>query len=208
MKDLKLILQKYSKRLVIHATTLDKSTIEFETYEELLDYENYGKSRIRELRITGYAEELWDKVFELTFYPNYSIKLSFGCTYCFMTSDEETLFLKDIKGFLSKCSHLYPISLIGNVALLFLEGFLMFMLVTRIGLNFEKNSTGAIAGGLTALIHTVITYNFWYVLFPPVSFSWGEAINHYRRIKNVRNTIFGVIILGLVVNGLSKVIFG
>lgn len=210
MEELHNILLKYCKRLVIQAETVREDSVEFDSYEELLKYDNFGKDRIRVLKLVGYPESTWNKIFSLTLFPEFTTKCSVDCTYAFSSANEETVFQKDLTEFFNKSSQLYIPSTIGNMS------FLLLWIMLLLFWAYQKTSiTLSICVGIGAiaeLFHIVFLYLIWHKLFPLVSFCWGEAVNYYGRLSLCRKVLFGSVLgagaLGIVVNYLSKYLFG
>lgn len=210
MEELYTILMKYSHHLKIEAKTIDGASVVFESYDELLEYTNYKKDRLRRLEIRGYPEDSWDNVFDLTFPSEYSMKYSAECSYNFRELDKETVFCHEVQNFLDRASSLYIPAAIGKFVSLCLIFFVLFFLI--LGVSHDSSIASSVVGGIAAmLIHEAFLHCIWYKLFPLVSFSWGESITYYKNIAKLRNFIFiGIflaIAIGLFVNYISNYLF-
>ena len=210
MDELHVTLMKYCDYLEIQAKTIDKSSIEFDSYEELMEYTNYKKGRIKRLEICGYLHKSWDRVFTITFCPEYSTKYSVECDYNFEEINKETIFCKEMQDLLDKASSLYIPAFIGKFVSLCLLYLALFFLLSVV-LHETSIISYCIGGVVVAIIHDVFLHFIWYILFPPVSFSWGESITYYKHIAKLRNFVFITILLtiaiGILVNYISGRLF-
>ena len=56
MAELKAILVKHCDRLSIQVQTIQGASIEFDSYDELMKYENFNTGRIKKLELYGYSD--------------------------------------------------------------------------------------------------------------------------------------------------------
>ena len=104
INELKDILSQHCNRFEIHTKLENDNHISFESFEELLLYDNFKERRIHSLEIVGYMK--YERKFELSFevengfYTNYISVLK--CTYQLTSYDEETLFKNNLGRFLEK----------------------------------------------------------------------------------------------------------
>lgn len=95
MDELCAILLKHCNKLRIEAKCLDNTSIDFDSYDELMEYSNFGKGRIRRLEITGYRDvNGWNREISVTISSEHYKGPSMDCTYHFAQVDEETIFKK------------------------------------------------------------------------------------------------------------------
>ena len=102
MLQLQEMLKKYCERLSIQASTINHVDIEFDSFDELLQYENFREGRIKELQLSGSSRVSWDKTFSLTFYAGHPGSNSLVCVGYFNEKHKGTLFFNDIKEFAEK----------------------------------------------------------------------------------------------------------
>lgn len=210
MSQLLEMLNKHCERLSIQATTVDHADIEFDSYDELLQYENSRKRRIKKLQISGFSHVPWDKNFALTFFAGHQGSNSLECVGYFNEKDEETLFYNDIKEFVEKATYAHIPAVIGHYVSIFLIYALAFILLCNIYQN-----PPLIAYFVASIIATIMSETFLYLiwdkLFPIVSFSWGEVTKYYSSLHKVREWLFGSVIaaavIGLLVNYISHKLF-
>ena len=67
MKELHILLMKHCDRLELSVKTIGNSKIEFDSFEELMEYSNFKNGRIHQLNIHGYLQNSEDRIIDLTF---------------------------------------------------------------------------------------------------------------------------------------------
>lgn len=210
MLQLQQMLDKHCEQLSIQASTINHVDIEFDSYDDLLQYENFRKGRIKKLQISGSSHESWDKKFSLTFFAGHQGSNSLECIGYFNQKNEETLFYKDIEEFVEEatCDHIPAV--IGHFISMFLFYGVAFCLMF---FNYRGASPidYFVVSIITTIVFEVFLYVVWDKLFPMVSFSWGEGSRYYKQLAKVRTGVFWSVIvaacIGLLVNGISKILF-
>lgn len=205
MNELHSILLKYCDTLDIQAKTINKSSIDFDSYDELMSYSNFKTERIKQLSIRGYGSNKWDAKIRLTFSLEYPTVSTVDCDYSFEDVDEEIVFRKTFLDFLEKAKSSYIPSRIGDWLILFL-------IFAGAGI-FLKSIFPSVSLSMYLLIYVVapIPYKLcstmWYKLFPIVSFSWGEATKYYDRLKKIRGNLFWGVIIAIAAGVIGNIIY-
>lgn len=193
MDELHSILLKHCKKLRFEGKCLDDASIEFDSYNELMGYSNFHKGRIRKLEITGYSNANgWDRKIDLTISSVHPKGPSIDCTYHFTQIDEEAIFKQEIVDFGNKAARNYIRPRIGEgiVFLLFLVATFYFWGMLLPDNWFLKYICAYIS---TQILLSLFNHFIWYRLFPMVSFSWGESIQYYKKLKNGKKECFGAL---------------
>lgn len=205
MQELHSILAKYCDTLDIQAKTLNKSSISFDSYDELMNYNNFKTERITQLTIRGYGSNKWESKIRLSFSIEYPTVSSVDCEYSFENEDEEIVFNKTLLNFLEKAKSGYVSSRIGDWAILF-------FIYAGAGIVLDlvyPNASFAVYLLIYAL--ALVPYKLfsiiWYKLFPIVSFSWGEATKYYDRLKRIRSNLFWCVIIAIAVGVIGNIIY-
>ena len=198
MDELQSILAKHCDSISTFVKTIDNSSIKFESYAELMEYDNFKKMRIKKLDIYGYKSNPWNESIKLTFYAGSPRESSVDCTYTFSDTDEEAIFNSDISKFLDKAVYFHIPALIVDWTALFLVFAAVFYL-GHVILPQNTISTYVAESMIATILYALFVYLILPRLFPSVSFSWGEAIIYYKRIAIVQNILFCSIILAAVV---------
>ena len=115
MLQLQEMLKNYCEHLSIQASTINHVYIEFDSFDELLQYENFDKGRIKKLEISGSSRVSWDKTFSLTFYAGHQGSDSLECVGYFTEKHKGTLFFNDIKEFAEKATYAHRSAIISHL---------------------------------------------------------------------------------------------
>ena len=202
INELHSLLLEYCTVIKYRATTLDSKSLEFETHTELLSYDNFKKSKITELEITGYNEH--KRILTLDFYGKRHSSPYIECQYSFTDIDSETLFTAQLKMFFEKrveCynHHLFTSALVGGALLI---GSLYLVLKYKI-----TDSAMFALAFLEVIAYYLIENKILKSLFPPIVFRWGNEIKVYKSRTNIRNNLFWTIIASFGIGVLLEMIF-
>lgn len=205
MNELHSIILKYCDTLDIQAETLNKASLKFDSYDELMSYSNFRKDRIKQLSIRGYKSNKWDAKIRLSFSIEYPTVSSVDCYYSFEDENEEIVFKKTLLDFLEKAKDGYIPSRVGIWALFILTYW-------GVGRCFRSVFADVSVPMLLVIcVLSLIPYklfsNMWYILFPIVSFSWGEATKYYDKIKKIRSNLFWGVIIAITVGVIGNIVY-
>ena len=207
------IILKHSERLEISAETLAKTTISFESIEELLEYDNFKPRRIVALEIAGYigysriiSVEIGD--FNLSPITNYGSTVR--CSYNLSSVDAETIFVSDFETWYqkSKCSY-WLIGKFSFNGLFFVPS--AFITLIRFISGAEVNidlANGVVFAAVIAI--TLLACVFMYLvklldvhllgnLFPAVAFLWGEEVKRNEKWEQFRINLVWCVIIGILI---------
>ena len=206
MDELRNILLKYCDRLIFRAKTIENTSIEFDSYDELMQYDNYKKSRIKSLDITGYKNESLISHIDLNFTTEYPALRSVRCVYKFEQVDEDTLFGKEIREFIDKANNCRtPYYMYVFIFVIFIMAVLTIFELLFLKVSFSISIFHCM---VTTIGLTILSILLWQKIFPIVSFSWGEATAYYEKIKKLRYSIFWSVGVASVVSITAGVISG
>ena len=100
IQELESVLRKHCDTITYEATTVSGVEIAFENAEELVDYENFEKKRIKDLTVIGYKK--YSRVFRISFeyslwwFKSRGYDDTCTCSYTLNSLDEESVFSSDI----------------------------------------------------------------------------------------------------------------
>ena len=211
MNELYSLLIKHCDDLAIEVKTVDNSSIVFDSYDELMAYDNFKKNRIKRLVMRGYSKGVGlNSIIDITFTTEYPLLSTVDYTCNFRSSEDEAVFLSDMQYFLEKSKRSRLPLIFVNVLFIALLSVILFIIIR----TFWPDITGNLcfAGGLSIVLGIIYGLAFsdfvWSKFFPPVSFAWGEAVTYYNQLAKIRSNIFwGIIvtfIIGIIVNIISK----
>ena len=134
MDELYAILLKHCAKLRIEAKCLDNTSIDFDSYDELMEYSNFSKGRIKRLEIIGYSGiDGWDRKISVTISSEKGP--SIDCMYHFAQVDEETIFKTEIADFGKKATKNYvqaiTLNLVVLISLFSIPGYVLFYHTTK-----------------------------------------------------------------------------
>lgn len=192
------------------ADLLDESIIDFETLDELLQYENFGNKAIKFLKISfGYANRL---TFRQTLSLFHSYEYSLLTEYVIKDMDDNILFKQEMikifeKGkrpwhytFVTKFSYMYFF-----IAFLFLIAIFSGILYLKGMFVFEDTPLSVslfntwIICTTSILIISYLLSRIRKVLFPVISYKIGEQKKQIERRDDLISKFFwGVIVAGIV----------
>lgn len=197
MDELCIILLKYFDYLLFSATTVDDSSIEFNSYDELMSYENFREGRIKILNIYGQHKNNKNNRVVVIFSAEHSGS-GIAFDYIFERHDEEILFCKDVKDFLAKTGNYHILAIICDLALMVALS-LIFGRIVKTLYPSGKILVYVALLACAAVLYLKISNWAWNKLFPPVSFEWGESISYYKRLKKWRENMFWGVIVAFIV---------
>lgn len=213
MDELFTLLKKYCDDFYIYSETIDKTSIEFESFDELMEYTNFEKGRIKNLRICGYTKNFIYEVITLTIYSEYAFSPTVKCIYKFGQQEEENNFTIKLKEIFDKSKSFHVPVMIQTVVLstitwVFLIGALKSVLSHT---GYELPYTINILTEVLAFA-VVFTINIFFLsiiirLSPPVCFSWGEAVKYYIQLNKWRSNLFWCVFVAIVIAIIANFIY-
>ena len=204
MDELRGILLKYCDYLFFSVTTVDDSSIEFNSYDELMSYENFGKGRIKKLTIFGQRKN--DKEIRVTvIFSAEHANPGIAFDYIFEQSDEETIFCKDVEDFLVKTGSYHIVAIIFEIAFVLALGSILRLIVKK-HFPSAKIPVYVALAACTVFLYLKISNWVWERLFPCVSFEWGESVLYYKRLKKWRENMFWGVIVAFIVGIASSIL--
>lgn len=213
IKDL---VQRYCECIEFESETVDGSKIEFESFEELLSYSNFGEDKIKSLNIHGsnpYNSSLKNKI-NIDFGSRYySDECYVSCSYSFESKDDEIVFQQSFDSILKRCNENQKTYILGRLLFLILCFLLEFrVIISLLVASYHEKVLGVgifcsilllgLAVGLSALFNLI-----WKKTFLPIVFAWGAELKHEEKMSHIRsNIIWGIIVASIVSVILSFVI--
>ncbi len=202
MVELNSIVCKYCEKVFYEAELADKTTVKFESFNELIDYDNFDKRKINTLKISGYTN--YTNTISITIAPTYQKENeTVSCHYEAEGKDKETLFHKEIDEFFQKATE-YDLSYLMceriSFAIIIINA--LFFLIKLLPASESDERWKVLAFiGITALFcYKALSSLIWERLFPPAIFAWGEEEIHYKKLEKTRSNLFWCVIVAGIVN--------
>lgn len=207
MDELYSLILKHCNRLSIQATTIDNSSIDFDSYDELMEYSNFQGGRIKTLNICGYKSDGFSAIIAVTFSTEYPSLFTVEYNCNFTSEKDEVIFLHNIQLFLQKAAYSkIPVIVMNGLTILILVFSLLTVFRAMEPAVYTNTYIIASFSALGAIYYFIFPFYLWKKLFPPVSFAWGEAANYYNRIFKIRSNIFWGIIVALIISVIANII--
>ena len=211
LKELIALLKKHCDDIKFKAITKNKAEIKFDSFEELIDFNNYGEEKIASLNLRCRAKDDYDFLIDIDFSPDSPFNNdSVRCWYCFSNTDKESLFISDFEKFLDKADEYhnkYLICELASLAFCFVLG-LCPIIIPIGGAAYYKVASGAYPVVTAALVFETIAIGLWALcskllwkkLFPRTIFAWGEGIGEYEKLGKLRANLFWGVLIAIVVS--------
>ncbi len=215
--DLVEILEGYCERIKYEVVTINNLTITFQSKEELLAYDNYGKKRIKELTISGYSK--YSRVFRMDYLSKQWGSLlgywkTVKCSHAFSDMKDAEQFKEAILLLLRKATPSYWwVGKISTWGIIWISSALstVYYIFTGKAFKYEGGAGLFFVGGAIAFLIIALSVSFDYYiigsLYPPISFAWGEELNRAQKNDRLRGNIFWVIVIGIIVGLLTSFLF-
>lgn len=216
------ILGRYCDRIRYEAVTVNNLNIAFQSKEELLSYDNYGKKRVKELVISGYHGLSRVFRFELLSEKEWFSLLGYWktakCSYSFSDMKDADHFQSDVMSLLHKATPSYWwVGKLSVWGIMWLSSLLSTTYNLFAGKSLEYHGSAGVFFLVLILVIAVMVL-FAAVdrfligsLFPPITFAWGEELRRAQKYSNLRSNIFWCVIIailvGLVTTCLSNAVF-
>lgn len=209
IKELETVLLKYCENVSYEATTVIDTEISFSSMNEMLNYDNFQKRKLKEVIIVGRNgyEKIVNCVFAVSGFPLFKgYNETCLCKYIVSDVDKETMLRNDIQVFLKKATASYW--LLGKFRLFGLLSFVSFYLflfllfggnsnvkLTTIPLFFVSLLIGFCLVKVIQLIDC-----FLGKIFPPIVYLWGEEKENYEKYDKLRHNIFWCVFICMIVS--------
>ena len=210
MAELNDELCQYCDKVTWEATSKNDANIEFDSFQELMQYDNFDDERIVRLIVEGRYN--CERVIRIDFNPLGVPFWAYGKTMkCYLSADSSSTIKKledNMRRFTMKIIASYwllgKISLINSLAVL---GSINIMYNFIAGSFSKPASISFFWSILITLISGALVYCVWLldklirVLFPPVAFVWGEEIKRNDRLAGHRKWFAGAfwtVVLGII----------
>jgi len=212
MAELDNILNKYYPSFFYSAVIENESKIKFSNLREMISFDNALQHKIKSIIISEKDEANYPDLF-IKIKPRKSIFFNFEYTvlveYKLSNPDDEILLRNELSILFNKAraqnSFLYKFSLIQLLFPYTIWGILYYSysaIFKSFDLFKEYTNTRMLFEFFIATWVLAICMFFpflWMKIFPPIMFSWGEAIQVNRRLCDTRNKIFwGLIVASLI----------
>lgn len=218
LKSFDNILRCYSNDIRYSATTMSKTRIDFDNFEELVNYENYGNTKIKFLEVIAYAR--FERILSVYFeYYDSNARLlgyysTFRCDYGFNSFEEEQKFKNEIQKFLKKNTPNYwllgKIRIYGLVVIpsLFITyyRFLNGSFNDSKGLSFMNSILVLVIAIAIMLGLSFIDRKLLDPIFPAIVFNIGDEIKKQDKYSEIRKNILWCIIIALILGVISEAI--
>ena len=226
LRELCDIIVKHCDRLEFSAETYARTSITFDSIEELLNYDNFKPRRLISLDVegyVGYSRIISVEIGNLSISPITNYGRTLLCDYQLPSIDAETVFKNDFETWFQKAKSGYW--LLGKFSfngLLFIPSAAITLIRLLAGERAEIDLSNtvllaallfviALSVALVYLLKFLDTYLLGN-LFPAVVLLWGEETTRFEKWQKFRsNLLWGVIIavlLGLMTNYLYDTLKG
>lgn len=210
MAELNDELCQYCDKVTWEATSKNDADIEFDSFQELMQYDNFGDERI--VRLTVEGRHNYERVIKIGFNPLGVSFWAYGKTMkCYLSADSTSTIKKledSIRRFAKKT--IAPYWLFGKISFasaLTAIAFIFFLYMFLTGSSLKPPSLNVFWIILSIFIGGAGAYGFLMldklicVLFPPVSFLWGEETKRNDRLAGQRKWFSGsfwAVVLGII----------
>ena len=210
MQELRELLLKHGDSIEYTAITSNDAEIEFDSFDELCGFNNFGEDKIKSLNLICRKKEDYKFIIDIDFSPEYPKKASVKCKYCFSSVDYESVFISDLEKFLDKTSTFdmkYRIcKFIGYWIFLLLGVYPVLIPIN--GMPYYKTVSGQtilfvvlLIFELTAIgLYSLFVQHILNRLYPRVIYAWGEERERYNRLLALRSNIFWGVIIALLIS--------
>lgn len=203
-------LLKYCSSIEYSCTTINGNDIQFDSLNELLNYDNYGKSSIKSLLLLGYRQ--YHRVIRIDFetkdvyFLNYNT--SCECSYECDSTESEILLVKMLRDFFNKHKTSYWV--IGKFSLFSL--YFLFSLSLLVFLYIKDKSifdrTEFVLSEVIPIFVAICIGEFllWQIdkkvllkILKPTVFYWGEEVKAYDKYSKLRSNLFWCVLIAIAV---------
>ncbi|MFA9375766.1 MAG: hypothetical protein ACERKZ_03320 [Lachnotalea sp.] len=216
LKDISEVICIYYNYVSYKANLKNNDIIMFESLDELIKYDNFNDNKLATLSI--YSDIKLNLEFETTSSTLHKYNYTLHGNYSMNSMDDSILFKKKLDDilkkraeakfytFISKISMVYGLIIV--VALCVLGS--LYCSILGISTNGEISIFDYIISWFLSMVGVVtfskIFNKFQSVYFPPIVFYWGEEIQNYDKIKQLRKNVFWGVIVTLLVSLLVSLI--
>ena len=192
------------------AELLDESRVNFESLDELLQYDNFGDKAIKFLKVNfGYSNSL---IFKQTISFFHSYKYSLTIEYVTKNMDNSVLFKKEMFKIFEKVRRPWHYTFVTKFSMMYFWIAFLFWLVIFSGMSYFKGMhefkdtplsvslfNTWIISTASILFAAYLLSRIRKVLFPVISYKIGEQKKHIERRDDLISKFFwGVIVTGIV----------
>ena len=211
MEELESILSKHCDCINYKAITKNKSEILFDSFDELIAFNNFGDDKIISLCVICRKRNNCNFMIDIDFSPLFPFETeTVKCGYCFSEVDKESVFIADFKKFLNKISiyHTkYMICELASLAFFVILG--LYPIIIQIGGTKLYQSIN----GIYPLIMSILLFEaisiglyklcsklIWKKLFPKAIFAWGEEKEKFSKLEKLRSNLFWAVLVAAVIS--------
>ncbi|BCN32087.1 hypothetical protein [Anaeromicropila herbilytica] len=209
LQNMDRILSKYYDNICYNTTLRNGDIIDYDSLEELVSYDNYGKRKIKNLRMYSLANFSID--FDLNGLSIHSYSSTVLGNYSIKNYDDSIIIENKLLEEIKKYKQPWYCTLFSKISIVYFLIFLTFLivlanLITLANHNSTKDNMSISEYVNVTFIGTAIILGVSYfcsrirdALFPPLIFYWGHEIEKYNELKGIRTQIFwGVIIASML----------
>ena len=210
IKELEIVLLKYCENVSYEATTVTDTEISFSSIDEMLNYDNFQKRKLKEVTIVGRNgyEKIVNCFFGVRGFPIFKgYNETCLCRYIVSDVDKETMLRNDIQIFLKKATASYW--LLGKFRLFGLLGFVslyLFLLLLLFGENINAKLMTIPLFFVSLLIGFCLVKVIQLIdcflekIFPPIVYLWGEEKENYEKYDKLHHNIFWCVFIAMIVS--------
>jgi len=206
LRELDSFITTYYSNTNYRAETLNGNEVKFDDIDELLNYDNSLKQKIKKLELR--CSYNYDAV--MRFHIGVSVPFSFAYTvdidYVFDNTKDKAHYVNTVNHILDKMKA--PYAMLSKFKTLQLWILICLLSLSLLFILPRSENKFEIAG--TDVITLILFYvgtNFvgylidksWANLFPPIVYLWGEEINNNIRTEELRKNLFWGVIMSLIV---------
>ena len=198
INELEEILKNYCDVISYDAKTSSKTSLSFESREELLAYDNFVNGKITSLDISCRSKDYSTSI-DIRFAPETRVRNETAlCNYRFSDSDNETLFVKAWENYLKKSTEYQSSYILCRCAsFLFCFSLCLFLVLRFFNTKLRFVSVFLLAYFLVFSTINALSHAkpLWEKVFPPAEFPWGEEKEKYAKQITRRSNMFWNVVI-------------
>ena len=215
MEELRSLLLKHCDKINYQVITKNEAEITFDSFDELMSFNNFGDDKIVSLSIKGYVNNEYRFIVGIDFSPQspYDSE-TIRCQYFLSDIDKESVLTSDLHRFLEKVTKYdaqYKGCKIVNFMLFCVIGIYPVFIPTIRNFIRETQYKQMIIFAVLFIsqfimrgLYNLCTKYIWRKLYPRVTFAWGEGKTQFQNVEKLRSNLFwGVLIAALVSLGVG-----
>lgn len=211
LKELESLLSKHCDNIDYIAITKNDAEILFDSFDELIGFNNFGEDKIISLKIECHKTNSNNFMLGIVFSPKFPFQTdTVRCKYCFSNIDEESVFITDFNKFLDKVTIYHIKYMLCEWASFF---FFIFLGLYPIFIPVNGTPVYQTTRGIYPMIIKVFVFEvvpmtmyclcsklIWKRLYPRAIYAWGEEEEKYSKLEGLRSNLFWGVFLATCIN--------